>query len=57
MYREMGLAEIERFLFSGRDGTFCKGFNPPIELERNQTIMAGASHCNFRYTMPEKKPD
>lgn len=53
----MGLAEIERFLFSGRDGTFCKGFNPPIELERNQTIMAGASHCNFRYTMPEKKPD
>ncbi len=57
MYREMGLAEIGHLLSCGRDGTFCKGFNPRIELERNQTIMAGASHCDFRYTMPEKEPE
>jgi hypothetical protein len=53
MYREMGLAEIGHLLSCGRDGTFCKGFNPSIELERNQTIMSGASHCDFRYTMPD----
>ncbi len=57
MYREMGLGEIGHLLSCGRDGTFCKGFNPRIELERNQTIMAGASHCDFRYTMPDQEPE
>lgn len=53
MYREMGLAEIGHLLSCGRDGTFCKGFDPRIEFERSQTIMQGASHCDFRYTMPD----
>lgn len=51
MYREMGLAEIGHILSCGRDGTFCKGFNPDIELKRTQTMMQGASHCDFRYRM------
>jgi L-2-amino-thiazoline-4-carboxylic acid hydrolase-like protein len=50
MYREMGLAEIGHILSCGRDGTFCTGYNPKIKLERTQTIMQGASHCDFRYT-------
>ena len=49
MYREMGLAEIGHILSCGRDGTFCTGYNPKISLERTQTIMQGASHCDFRY--------
>ncbi len=49
MYREMGLSEIGHLLSCGRDGTFCTGFNERIELERTQTIMQGASHCDFRY--------
>ncbi len=49
MYREMGLAEIGNLLSCNRDGTFCTGFNPAIKLERTQTIMNGASHCDFRY--------
>ena len=49
MYREMGLAEIGHLLSCGRDGTFCTGFNPKIALDRTQTIMQGASHCDFRY--------
>ncbi|MDA0702293.1 MAG: L-2-amino-thiazoline-4-carboxylic acid hydrolase [Proteobacteria bacterium] len=57
MYREMGLAEIGHLLSCGRDGTFCKGFNPKIEFQRTQTIMQGASHCDFRYTMPEESVD
>jgi hypothetical protein len=28
-----------------------EGFNPKIKLERTQTIMEGADHCDFRYTL------
>lgn len=49
MYREMGLGDIGHLLSCGRDGTFCQGFDPRITLERTQTIMGGASHCDFRY--------
>ena len=49
MYKEMGLAEIGHLLSCGRDGTFCTGYDPRIKLERTQTIMQGASHCDFRY--------
>ena len=51
MYREMGLGEIGHLLSCNRDGTFCQGFDPAIELTRTQTIMQGASHCDFRYRM------
>ena len=50
MYREMGLGEIGHLLSCGRDGTFCQGFDPRITLERTQTIMGGAPHCDFRYS-------
>lgn len=53
MYREMGLAEIGHILSCGRDGTFCTGYNPNIKLDRTQTIMQGASHCDFRYRWEE----
>ncbi|MEX2519218.1 MAG: L-2-amino-thiazoline-4-carboxylic acid hydrolase [Paracoccaceae bacterium] len=49
MYREMGLGDIGHLLSCNRDGDFCIGFNPEIELTRTQTIMKGASHCDFRY--------
>ena len=53
MYHEMGLSEIGHILSCGRDGTFCTGFNPKIKLARTQTIMQGASHCDFRYRWEE----
>ncbi len=53
MYREMGLGHIGHLLSCNRDGTFCTGFNPDIKLERTQTIMSGASHCDFRYRIEE----
>ena len=53
MYREMGLAEIGHILSCGRDGTFCTGYNSNIKLDRTQTIMQGASHCDFRYRWDE----
>jgi hypothetical protein len=51
MYKEMGLGEIGHLLSCNRDGSFCEGYNPDIKLERGQTIMSGASHCDFRYTV------
>lgn len=54
MYRDMGLGEIGDLLSCNRDGLFCTGFNPEIELTRTQTIMKGASHCDFRFKMKSK---
>ena len=49
MYRAMGLGEIGHLLSCNRDGTFCQGYDPKISLQRDQTIMAGAPCCTFRY--------
>jgi hypothetical protein len=49
MYRAMGLGAIGHILSCNRDGTFCEGYDDRIKLARSQTIMGGASHCDFRY--------
>lgn len=49
MYREMGLAELGAILSCNRDGAFCEGFDPKLKLTRTQTLMGGATHCDFRY--------
>jgi hypothetical protein len=48
-YRAMGLGDIGIILSCNRDGAFCEGYDPRIKLTRTQTIMSGASHCDFRY--------
>ena len=48
-YRAMGLGDIGDILSCNRDGAFCEGYDPRIKLTRTQTIMGGASHCDFRY--------
>ena len=49
MYRELGMQDLG-FIFScGRDFNFPLGFNKNMKLTRTQTIMQGASHCDFRY--------
>ncbi len=49
MYKEMGLGEIGHLLSCQRDGTFCEGYDKHLKLTRTQTIMQGASHCDFKY--------
>ena len=51
MYRELGMADLGGIFSCGRDGALSTGFNPSIKLARSQTIMEGASHCDFRYTI------
>ena len=51
MYRDMGLGEIGHLLSCQRDATFCEGYDKRMRLKRTQTIMQGASHCDFQYTL------
>jgi L-2-amino-thiazoline-4-carboxylic acid hydrolase len=55
-YRAMGLGGLGDVLSCNRDGAFCEGYDPRIELTRTQTIMGGASHCDFRYRTKYDKP-
>ena len=56
MYRDMGLGEIGHLLSCQRDGTFCEGYDRRLKLKRTQTIMQGASHCDFDYTYEKDAP-
>lgn len=49
MYHELGIPELGPILSCNRDFCFAEGFNPDLALERTQTIMQGASHCDFRF--------
>ena len=51
MYRELGMADLGFALSCARDFALVEGFNPDIKLERTQTIMEGADHCDFRFTL------
>ncbi len=54
-YKEMGLGDIGHLLSCNRDADFCIGYNPDMELTRTQTLMKGATHCDFRYRMKNKE--
>ncbi|MBL29466.1 MAG: 2-amino-thiazoline-4-carboxylic acid hydrolase [Rhodospirillaceae bacterium] len=51
MYRAMGLGDIGHLLSCNRDGRFCDGYNPAMAFRRTQTLMEGADHCDFRYSL------
>lgn len=51
MYRELGIPELGAVLSCNRDFALIEGFNPDVELTRTQTLMQGASHCDFRYRL------
>lgn len=56
MYRELGIPELGEVLSCQRDAALIEGFNPEVTLTRTQTIMQGASHCDFRYhTAPARE--
>jgi len=52
MYRALGLVELGSSLSCMRDFALVEGFNSAIRLSRTQTIMEGASHCDFRFSAP-----
>ena len=48
MYDELGCRDLGAILSCARDFVFGEGFNSKIALTRTQTIMGGASFCDFR---------
>jgi hypothetical protein len=48
-YKELGLSDLGFRMHCNRDHAMVVGFNSELELSRNQTIMEGASHCDFRF--------
>ena len=56
LYRALGLEALGATLSCNRDFALISGFNSQATLERTQTIMQGAAHCDFRYTFPRPQP-
>ena len=54
MYRALGIPEVGALLSCNRDFSLVEGFNPDVKLTRTQTVMEGASHCDFRFVL--RKP-
>jgi hypothetical protein len=48
-YKELGEPELGFLLVCSADFDTADGFGGDIKLTRTQTIMQGASHCDFRY--------
>jgi hypothetical protein len=48
-YKELGEPELGFLLVCSLDFPFAEGFGADMTLTRTQTIMQGASHCDFRY--------
>jgi L-2-amino-thiazoline-4-carboxylic acid hydrolase len=48
-YSEIGAPELGFLLTCSADFSHAEGFGAEIKLTRTQTIMQGASHCDFRY--------
>ncbi|HUL63175.1 MAG TPA: L-2-amino-thiazoline-4-carboxylic acid hydrolase [Burkholderiaceae bacterium] len=49
-YKELGLPELGYLFHCNRDFAMVQGFSSAVRLERTQTVMEGASHCDFRFT-------
>ena len=48
-YKELGVPEFGFLFVCSSDLPFAAGLDPDIKLTRTQTIMQGATHCDFRY--------
>jgi hypothetical protein len=57
MYQALGIPELGAALSCNRDFALIQGFNPAVKLTRTQTLMGGASHCDFRYEFKPTPPD
>jgi hypothetical protein len=48
-YNALGEPELGLLMVCSADYDMAEGFGQDIKLTRTQTIMQGASHCDFRY--------
>ena len=48
-YKKLGVPELGFLLTCSADFPMAEGYGANVELKLTQTIMQGASHCDFRY--------
>lgn len=56
-YKELSTPELGFLLTCSADFPMAEGFGPDVKLTRTQTIMQGASHCDFRYALEKKREE
>ena len=56
-YKKIGAPELGFLLTCSADFSHAEGFGAGVELIRTQTIMQGASHCDFRYALKRAGKD
>ena len=50
LFKSLGATDLGAVFCCGRDFALSQGYSEDIELNRTQTIMEGASFCDFRYS-------
>jgi hypothetical protein len=50
-FQKIGAPELGFLLVCSADFPITEGFNAGVRLTRTQTLMQGASHCDFRYAL------
>lgn len=53
-YQELGEPELGFLLVCSLDFPMAEGYGAGVELKRTQTIMQGATHCDFRYALKKR---
>jgi hypothetical protein len=56
-YNELGVPELGFLLICSSDLAMVEGYGDDVQLTRTQTIMQGASHCDFRYALKKREED
>ena len=56
-YNEIGVPELGFLLTCSADFAMTEGFGTDVQLTRTQTIMQGASHCDFRYARKQSRTE
>jgi hypothetical protein len=56
-YHKIGAPELGFLLTCSADFSHSEGFGACVQLTRTQTIMQGASHCDFRYALKQSEKD
>lgn len=56
-FRQLGEPNLGAVLLCELDNHVVAGAGPGVDLTRTQTLMQGASHCDFRYRMRDKVDD
>lgn len=56
-YHALGAPELGFLLVCNSDFPMAEGFGTDVRLTRTQTIMQGATHCDFRYALKKREEE